>query len=280
MRRCEQKTRRFSLILSVGVANLRVVQATHPRRAVRRAALALIVSGTGFWVGAGGKPVAAQMVILPASADTTLKASSPNKGFGADPTLVLKEGGSRVLIRVDPAAISAAVGAASLASAQLQVYVGSNAGSWGATGRTVDIYQLATAWSEAGATWNCADDPDPGHAGAGCTSPWAGGSSVPQANGPNGDGEATDTVVITDSTTGWVQFDVTSDVAAFLSGMPDNGWLLQKTDEGQAGRIDLVSREGASGLGPRLILVSQSATNDMVPPALAIVAPAQLGFRR
>jgi hypothetical protein len=218
--------------------------------------------------------LAAQTVTLQASADTTLKQGNPNKSFGGEPTLILKEGGSRVLIRFDPAAIAAAVGGGSLASAQLQVFLGANAGNWGTTGRTVDIYQLTTAWTEAGATWNCASDPNPGHAGAGCTNPWAGGTPAQGANGASGDGEATDTAVITNSTSGWVQFDVTSDVAAFLAGTANDGWLIQKTDEGQAGRIDLVSREGTAGFGPKLILVSQSATSDTVPPALAITAPA------
>jgi hypothetical protein len=219
--------------------------------------------------------LAAQTVTLQASADTTLKEASPNRNFGREPTLILKEGGSRVLIQFAPAALTAAVGGGSLASAQLQVYVAANAGNWGTTGRTVDIFRLATAWVEAGATWNCADDPNPGHTGAGCTGPWAGGTPAQGANGASGDGEATDTAVITNGTSGWVQFDVTSDVAAFLAGTANDGWLIQKTDEGQAGRIDLASREGTAGLGPRLILVTQSATSDTVPPTLAIVAPSQ-----
>ncbi len=219
--------------------------------------------------------LAAQTVTLQASADTTLKQGSPNKSFGGEASLTIKEGGSRVLLQFDGGAIAAAVAGGSLASAELQVYMGANAGNWGATGRTVDIYQLTTAWTEGGATWNCAADPNPGHTGAGCTSPWSGGTPAQGGNGASGDGEATDTALITNGTSGWVTFDVTSDVAAFLTGTPNNGWLLQKTDEGQAGRIDLVSREGTAGLGPRLILVSQSATFDTVPPSLAIVSPSQ-----
>ncbi len=219
--------------------------------------------------------LAAQAVTLQASADTTLKQGSPDKSFGSETTLTIKEGGSRVPLQFDGGAIAAAVGGGSLASAALQVYVGANAGNWGTTGRTVDIYQLTTAWTEAGATWNCAADPNPGHAGVGCTSPWSGGTPAQGANGASGDGEATDTALITNGTSGWVTFDVTSDVAAFLTGTANNGWLLQKTDEGQAGQIDLVSREGTAGLGPRLVLVSQSATSDTVPPSLAIVSPSE-----
>lgn len=217
----------------------------------------------------------AQTVTLQASADTTLDQRSPNKSFGREATLTLKEGGSRAVIRFDPSAITAAVGAGSLASAELQVYVGTNVGNWGTTGRTVDLYRLATAWTEAGATWNCADDPSPGHSEAGCTSPWTGGTPAQGANGAGGDGEATDTAVITNATSGWVGFDVTSDVLALLAGTANHGWLLEKTDEGQAGQIDVASREGTAGLGPRLVLVSQSATSDTVPPTLAIASPSQ-----
>ena len=176
---------------------------------------------------AGAAQAAAQVVTVPAVADTTIAQGSPNKNFGAQATLVLKEGGSRVLVRFDAAAIAAAVGGGSLATATLQVYIGSNAANWGATGRTVDVYRLDTAWTEGGATWNCAIDSDPGNSQADCAAQWNGGTA---------EDEATDTIVVTNASQGWVQFDVTADVAAFLAGTADDGWLIEKTDEGQAGR--------------------------------------------
>jgi hypothetical protein len=215
---------------------------------------------------AGGAQASAQVVTVPAAADATIEKGSPDKSFGAQATLVLKESGSRVLVRFDAAAITAAVGGGSLATATLQVYIGSNAANWGATGRTVDVYRLDAGWTEAGATWNCGIDSDPGNGQADC---------APQWNGGTAEDEATDTIVVTNASQGWVQFDVTADVAAFLAGTADEGWLIEKTDEGQAGRVDLVSREGAAGLGPRLVLVSQSAAYDTVPPALSITAPSQ-----
>ena len=215
---------------------------------------------------AGSAQVSAQTVTVPAAADATIEKGSPNKNLGAQATLVLKEGGSRVLVRFDAAAITAAVGGGSLATATLQFYIGSNAANWGATGRTVDVYRLDAGWTEAGATWNCATDSAPGNGQADCAAPWSGGTA---------EDEATDTIVVTNASQGWVQFDVTADVLAFLAGTADEGWLIEKTDEGQAGRVDLVSRDGAAGLGPRLVLVSQSATYDTVPPALSITAPSQ-----
>jgi PKD repeat protein len=225
----------------------------------------------GVWLGlvvllAGAAQAVAQVVTVPAAADATIEKGSPNKSFGTQATLVLKENGSRVLVRFDVAAITAAVGGGSLATATLQVYIGSNAANWGATGRTVDVYRLDAGWTEAGATWNCGIDSDPGNGQADCAAQWNGGTA---------EDEATDTILVTNASQGWVQFDVTADVAAFLAGAADDGWVIEKTDEGQAGRVDLVSREGAAGLGPRLVLVSQSAAYDTVPPALSITAPSQ-----
>jgi len=238
-----------------------------PHQARQRPVRPATVLGGALLVALGvpaGLP--AQTVTLQASADTTIKLGSPNQSFGAQKTLVLKEGGSRVLVNFDPAAIAAAVGSGSLASAQLQLYIGTNAANWGPTGRTVDAYRVDAAWVERAATWNCADDTNLANAAADCPAPWSGGTT---------EDDASDTVVVTNASSGWIQFDVTADVQAFLNGTENDGWLLQKTDEGQAGRVELVSREGTPGEGPRLVLTSENAAVDTVPPSLAIVAPAQ-----
>jgi hypothetical protein len=171
-----------------------------------------------------------------------------------------------VLVRFDPAAIRAAVGGGSLAAARLQLYVGTNAGNWGSTGRTVDAYRVDAAWVEGAATWNCADDTNLANDAPDCAQQWNGGTI---------EGDASDTVVVTNATSGWIQFDVTADVQAFLAGTENDGWLLEKTDEGQGGRLNLVAREGTPDQGPQLVLTSESATTDTVPPSLAIVAPVQ-----
>lgn len=208
----------------------------------------------------------AQTVTLPAVADTTISEANPNKNYGSQATLVLKQGGNRVLVRFDPAAIATAVGSGSLATATLRLYIGGNSGNWGTAGRTVDVYRVDAAWTETGATWNCANDSNPGRSTPDCATQWNGGTA---------EEEATDTVVITGSSAGWVQFDVTADVQAVLAGVPDYGWLIEKTDEGQPGRLDLVSKEGTATQAPQLVLLSQSATYDTVPPSLAITAPSQ-----
>ncbi|HXO42738.1 MAG TPA: DNRLRE domain-containing protein [Thermoanaerobaculia bacterium] len=235
-----------------------------PLRQSRRWAAALVL-GLSAVLG-GSQELAAQTLTLQATADAAIKHGSPSQNFGAQKTLVLKEGGGRVLVRFDPAAIAAAVGGGSLASAQLQLYIGANAANWGPTGRTVDAYRVDADWVERAATWSCADDTDLTNAVPDCATPWNGGTI---------EDDASDTVVLTNASAGWIQFDVTADVQAFLAGTENDGWLIQKTDEGQAGRVDLVSREGAAGQGPRLVLTSESATVDTVPPSLAITAPAQ-----
>ena len=62
-------------------------------------------------------------------------------------------------------------------------------------------------------------------------------------------------MLITNTTTGAVSFDVTADV---LSGA-QFGWLIKKTLEGQSGKVEIYSKEAAAAagnpmLGPRLIL--------------------------
>lgn len=240
-----------------------VLRLPHQRRS--RRFVGALVPGLLLMLG-GTARLFAQTVTLQAIADTVIKQDSPNRNFGAQKTLPLKEGGNRVLVRFDLAAITAAVGGGSLASAQLQLYIGTNAANWGPTGRTVDAYRVDAAWVERAATWNCANDTNLANAAPDCATQWNGGTI---------ETDASDSIVLTNASAGWIQFDVTADVQAFLAGTEDDGWLIQKTDEGQAGRVDLVSREGTAGQGPRLVLLSESATVDTVPPFLAIVAPAQ-----
>ncbi|HVR09516.1 MAG TPA: hypothetical protein VMW75_15840, partial [Thermoanaerobaculia bacterium] len=122
-------------------------EAPHQGRHRRPVRPATVLAGVLLALGVpAGLP--AQTVTLQASADTTIKLGSPNQSFSAQKTLVLKEGGSRVLVNFDPAAIAAAVGSGSLASAQLQLYIGTNAANWGPTGRTVDAYRVDAAWVE------------------------------------------------------------------------------------------------------------------------------------
>src|SRR5438045_1624329 len=70
--------------------------------------------------------VCAQTVVVPASADTYLRQSNANKNQGLETVLQLRQSGhNRALVKMDQAAIAAAVGGGSLASATLELYVAS-----------------------------------------------------------------------------------------------------------------------------------------------------------
>ena len=99
-----------------------------------------------------------------------------------------------------------------------------------------------------GATWNCARDANTINLRQDCSGiaawemdkpnrhPWA---ATPSAS-----------ALIANGQTGSIEWNVTADVQAFLSGASVNhGWILKKTVESLPGRIDFASRE--SGHGPR-----------------------------
>lgn len=215
----------------------------------------------------GPPPLWSQTVSLTAASDTYLKSGSPNQNQGQEGILRLQSSGTnRTLVRFEEAAILSAVGAGSLASAQLELFIAFNANNWGAGGRTVDVHRVTEAWTEAGATWNCGIDANPSNGGADCGSTWAGGRF---------EEEPTDTVVHTNGLSGWIAFDVTADVARVLAGGHHEGWIVKKSEENQTGRVDYASREAGGGDAPRLVLVVESAEHDEVSPKLAITSPSE-----
>lgn len=208
-----------------------------------------------------------ETVLLPL-ADTYLRQGAPNQNQGADPVLRLQaSGNNRALLRFDAAAIAAAVGAGTLQGARLELTIAVNADNWGTAGRTIDLRRLTRAWTEAGATWNCADDANPGNQSADCSgeTAWEMGGS-----GPNPwESAPVATATITNGLTGVVSLDVTAELAAVLAGGGEHhGWLLKKTQEGQAGRVEFGSRE--SGTPPRLVL---EVSNQQVWPILTGTMP-------
>jgi hypothetical protein len=211
--------------------------------------------------------VEAQTSTLAASADSYLKSGSSNQNQGSETLLrIQSSGNNRSLVRFDPAAITAAVGSGSLASARLELYIQNNSNNWGTEGRTVDAHRLTASWTESGVTWNCGIDSIPSNSQANCASQWAGGLF---------EEEPSDTVLHTNGLTGWIQFDVTADVLAFLSGTPSYGWIVKKTEEGQNGQVEYTSRQGAANQAPRLVLVVESVAFDEIPPRLAFTAPSR-----
>jgi hypothetical protein len=76
---------------------------------------------------------------LTATGDTYLKGGSPNQNQGNETLLRLQSSGpNRSLVRFGQAEIEAAAGG-SLVSATLELYVQSNGGNWGSTGRRARI---------------------------------------------------------------------------------------------------------------------------------------------
>lgn len=226
--------------------------------------LGIGLAALGLWVQASDA-VSAQTVTLAVEADTHIRSSPANRTAGSSSTLEVQAAGNhRTLLRFDQVPIVAAVGSGSLAFAMLELYVGSSGGNWGATGDTVDIHRLTAAWTEEGATWNCPLDTNPANSRADCGALWNGGVF---------DEEPTGSLVHRNGEAGWVSFDVSSDVRAFLGGEANFGWLIKKTDEGQSGRVDYVSSEGAPLHTPRLRLVIESTSFDEVPPTLRLISP-------
>ncbi len=76
---------------------------------------------------------------------------------------------------------------------------------------------------------------------------------------------------------GTVDFDVTADVAAFLAGAANDGWLVRKTDETMSGRVDFVSREAGSGTAARLVVAFQAPAPQ---PTVSIISPLDGSFSR
>jgi hypothetical protein len=210
--------------------------------------------------------LAAQTAILSATADTYLRQSSANQNQGQDVLLHVQQSGhNRVLVQMDSAAIVAAVGSGSLASASLELFVTGSTG-WGTAGRTVDLHRMTASWTENGATWNCAVDSIPTNSQPNCTTQWDGGTF---------DDEASDSVLHLNTTSGFVQWNVTDDVQAFLAGTPNYGWLAKLSDETLGGNVDYASWQGSTAAQrPRLVLVVESPAFDQVPPSISITTPA------
>lgn len=212
-------------------------------------------------------PAAAQTATFPAVADTYLRQGAPNRSHGTEPLLrVGTADRTRALVRFDQAALGKALSGATLLSARLELYV-QDIDDNRRDGRRVAAHRLSEPWIESGATWLCAVDARPSNPRPDCSQHWKGGSftSVP-----------TDSVLHTHGTRGWVTFDVTSDVAAFLAATPNHGWLLKIAEERHHGRVEYSAREAGSARAPRLVVTFERP--DTTPPTVAITSPADGSF--
>lgn len=189
------------------------------------------------------RSVPAAQVTLAPSADTYLRSGGPNANEGTTAFLRINSAPNRGLVRFDQAQIAAAVSGLVLVSAKLELYVTASS-QWG-TGRAVNAQRLTSDWSEAGATWNCAVDSNPGNSAADCASQWSGGTFS---------SAVTDAVQQSNALVNqYVSWNVTGDVTAFLAGAPNYGWVIRKALENQNGNADYASREAPANR-PRLVL--------------------------
>ncbi|HTG37077.1 MAG TPA: DNRLRE domain-containing protein [Thermoanaerobaculia bacterium] len=214
---------------------------------------------------AATKTTSLRTVTLYASADSYLRQGARSQNVGQQNFLRVRSAGpNRALVRFDPAEIAAALAGGTLVSANLELRIQTNGANW-SNGRTVDAHRLTADWTESGVTWDCPADTVPSNSHPDCAVAWNGGSfnAAPTA-----------TVLHTNNLTGWISFDLTSDIAAFATGTPNYGWLLKKTDEEQNGLVEYSSREMCRD-EPRLVLVVEAAAPDSTPPRLDIVSPSE-----
>ncbi|MCP4662258.1 MAG: DNRLRE domain-containing protein, partial [bacterium] len=204
---------------------------------------------------------------LEAVADSYLTRGSRNQNQGDQGTLRLRSSGkNRALVGFDAVQLGAVLDRGDLVAATLELHIANNGDNWGSTGRGVDVHRLTEAWTESGVTWNCGDDSDPYNSSPDCSAVWDGGSYA---------AEASATVLHENGLSGWVSFDVTSDVALLAAGQDHQGWLLKKTDEGASGLVEYTSRESSCDLAPRLRIEIQPVAADTTAPEVALTTPDQ-----
>jgi hypothetical protein len=206
-------------------------------------------------------------VTFNATGDTHVRSGQGNHNYGGASFMRIQSSGdNRGLVHFDQAVLQSSISGTVL-SAKLRFTITDNGNNWGATGRTVDVHRVISSWVEgngtessngtgSGATWNCAIDGIISNSTKNCSgiTEWEMG----QPNNPSVHPwvqAATDSETITNGQSGVVEYDVTSDVEAFMSGTSNYGWLVKKTNEGQNGQVSFGTRESASV--PQLIVTYQ-----------------------
>jgi hypothetical protein len=191
------------------------------------------------------------VVPLSPNKDSFITKDRSNVNNGANPNLqVRRTDTQRTLIAFNQTDITQASQGKTLQSATLKMFITENSNSWG-SGRTIELHLLRTDWTEgngrytldgfrgagSGVTWNCPTDSNIANNDRNCSNMWSGGSFV-----------STVTVkkTITNGLVGWVEFDVTKDVKAFLVGSNNFGWIIKKTQEDKSGHVFFASGEAAS----------------------------------
>jgi RHS repeat-associated protein len=236
-----------------------------PSAALRRRPRAWFVALASASVLLLALSAGAQTFTLAPSGDTHLRSGSANQAYGTLGYLRIQDSGNnRALVQFSQTDIANRMAGGTLISATLRLYIEDNGNNWGTTGGLVGVHRVTSPWTDAGATWNCPSDSNPSNSSPDCTSQWGGGAYV---NAP----AATATHV--NNQVGWVEFDVTGEVAAFSTGTSNSGWLLRKLDEGSSGRVNYTSKEGAAAQAPQLVLVVEKPNPDTVAPRVTVTSP-------
>lgn len=186
------------------------------------------------------------------------------------PLDVRASGSNRALVAFDLSSLSSPAD-----NASLRLYIVHNADNWGNEGRTMDAHRLTAPWIEGnganfqpgnltnaqfrpyenrgdgpGVTWKCAVDAEIHNQATNCDSAWNGGAYIVAPSATVRifkDFAGNNSLPPTATTLGWITFDVTADVNTCLAdGDTQCSWLVKKTQEGQPGRIEFASKEGAA----------------------------------
>ena len=169
-------------------------------------------------------------MLTPPTQDTFLDTYNPNRNYGNSSTINV-EGGStlgvkqRALLKFDLSTIPSGT---IITKATLRLYA---SGYWSSiTDQTLTVYQIIEDWAEGdgtdGATWNEAFHDASAHPGS-CT-PWTG--TIP--SGAGGTWTTTGSVMQAAVSSGWISWEVTDIVKAWIESGEDNfGFIVKLTDE-------------------------------------------------
>lgn len=228
----------------------------HPNASIVLPLAAILLSGTAS---------ASAQDFFAATADSYIApGTDQNRNFGTALRLPVRRNPlHRLLVRFDEAEIAAAAGGLLVESATLELFAETSM-NWGAQAGLLAAHRIGRAWAEDAVTWNCAIDLLPGNSQIDCADPWAGGDFDPAPSA---------TAPVSNPTVGFVSFDVTLDVRAFLAGEANHGWLVKKLDESLNGRVDFSSREASEIRRPRLRVLFVTVLSTPTPTPTTTPSP-------
>ena len=179
--------------------------------------------------------------------DSFLRQGNKNTNDGANTLLAVgRLEHNRIVVAFDLSNINTSA----ITSAHLVLPIQRNKRGWGASGGELAAHALARDFAEgnghsyrdhspsrgsgSGVTYSCTIDTAIENKAVDCNPTWNAGAFNPVP---------TDTALVTNTTTGTVEFDVTADVKA---GQTE--WLVKKANSKPGGKMFFCSREGAAAL--------------------------------